>query len=60
MAAIHPWLLVPVLLAAAAGTAAAGGDPVPPPDTFAADVQPFLKQHCYDCHGPQKQKAGIR
>ena len=23
-------------------------------------LNPFLKQHCYDCHGPEKQKGDIR
>ena len=23
-------------------------------------LDPFLKQHCYDCHGPEKQKGDIR
>jgi len=29
-------------------------------DDFASVVQPFLKQHCFACHGPEKQKSGIR
>jgi hypothetical protein len=28
--------------------------------TFAGDVQPFLKQHCYACHGAEKQEASLR
>jgi mono/diheme cytochrome c family protein len=27
---------------------------------FATDVYPIFKAHCFDCHGPQKQKAGLR
>ncbi|HEY0872027.1 MAG TPA: ankyrin repeat domain-containing protein [Vicinamibacterales bacterium] len=27
---------------------------------FARDVQPILRQQCYDCHGPEKQKNGLR
>src|SRR5688500_5809686 len=27
---------------------------------FARDVQPILHAHCIDCHGPAKQKAGLR
>lgn len=30
------------------------------PDTFGDVVQPFLKEHCFGCHGPEKQKARIR
>ena len=29
-------------------------------DDFASVVQPFLKKHCFACHGPEKQKSGIR
>jgi len=41
-----------LLASLAARTAAA--------DDFATVVQPFLKKHCFDCHGPTKQKSGIR
>jgi hypothetical protein len=27
---------------------------------FVRDVRPILQKHCYDCHGPDKQKAGLR
>lgn len=27
---------------------------------FARDVQPILRQQCYSCHGPAKQKNGFR
>ncbi|HEV7609969.1 MAG TPA: ankyrin repeat domain-containing protein [Steroidobacteraceae bacterium] len=27
---------------------------------FAHDVQPLFKKHCYECHGPDKQKNGFR
>jgi hypothetical protein len=50
------WL--PVLLAgfwiAASSTLAA--DPV----DYLRDIRPILSQHCYSCHGPQKQKSGLR
>jgi len=32
---------------------------VPPPD-FAREVRPLLEQHCWKCHGPEKQKGGLR
>jgi mono/diheme cytochrome c family protein len=35
---------------------AAGGSGV----DFARDVQPILKENCVKCHGPEKQKGGIR
>src|SRR5207237_9763885 len=37
---------------------AAGGASVPP--DFDRDVRPILEQHCFKCHGPDKQKAGLR
>src|SRR5262245_2393890 len=37
--------------------AAAWGDE---PVDFARDVQPLLAKYCVDCHGPKKQKAGLR
>src|SRR5207237_15693 len=27
---------------------------------FATDIQPILRQHCVECHGPDKQRAGMR
>jgi ankyrin repeat protein len=27
---------------------------------FAKDVQPLFRENCVDCHGPAKQKAGLR
>jgi hypothetical protein len=31
----------------------------PAPD-FSSDVRPLLEQHCFKCHGPEKQKGGLR
>ena len=27
---------------------------------FVNDIQPVLRENCFDCHGPSKQKAGMR
>ena len=27
---------------------------------FAKDIQPIFAKNCYSCHGPEKQKAGLR
>ena len=29
-------------------------------DSFAADVEPILEEHCFQCHGPDKQKGDLR
>lgn len=38
--------------------------PLPPAATrrvdFSRDIQPLLSQHCYGCHGPDKQKGDLR
>lgn len=31
-----------------------------PPVDFDRDVKPILTAHCYKCHGPEKQKGGLR
>jgi len=38
------------------GTASFANDPV----GFAKVVQPFIKEHCVACHGPEKQKGHLR
>jgi len=45
-------VMVLVLLAARKGAAADA--------EFTRVVQPFLQQHCFDCHGAEKQKAQLR
>ena len=27
---------------------------------FAREIQPLLASRCYDCHGPEKAKGGLR
>lgn len=53
---------VPLLLAggfvAAAGGARAEDDPRAV--FFETRVRPVLAEHCYSCHGPEKQKGGLR
>jgi hypothetical protein len=36
--------------------AASAAEPV----DYLRDIKPVLTKHCYSCHGPQKQKAGLR
>ena len=48
-----------------AGRSARAEDAGPPVDPAAADffetkVRPVLAAHCWECHGPDKQKSGLR
>jgi mono/diheme cytochrome c family protein len=45
-------LVFSVLLAAASSQAA--------PVDFIKDVRPIFEEHCYSCHGAEKQKGGLR
>ena len=27
---------------------------------FVGDIRPIFESHCYSCHGPDKQKSGLR
>src|SRR5262245_6331576 len=31
-----------------------------PDDLFQRSVVPIMESHCYECHGPEKQKSGLR
>ena len=44
---------LPSLLLLITSTAAAAVD-------FARDVKPILEKRCFDCHGAEKQKGGLR
>ena len=35
-------------------------DGVAPSIAYEKDVQPIFAKHCYSCHGPEKQKSGLR
>jgi hypothetical protein len=30
------------------------------PPEFGKDIRPLLERHCFECHGPQAQEAGLR
>jgi mono/diheme cytochrome c family protein len=47
------WLSLSLALATGAGQAAEQVD-------YRRDIQPLLTRHCYECHGPDKQKSGLR
>ncbi len=44
------------------GASSFGVDEAAPPGTvdFARDIRPILVEHCYECHGPDEQQAGVR
>ena len=42
--------LVAIVLAKASGSAV----------DFPREIRPLLEQHCVKCHGPEKQKGGLR
>lgn len=59
---------VGILVAFALAAGAAGQDSQPQPTgqpaeaavDFAGDVKPILQERCFTCHGPEKQKNGLR
>jgi mono/diheme cytochrome c family protein len=59
-------LLSIIALPAAGATKRAGGDvsdlpePVKRPVKYFGDIHPVLVEHCISCHGPDKQKGGLR
>ena len=53
----HRASLAALLLAAALSPTASADEP---PVDFARDVRPILARACVGCHGPEKQKGGLR
>jgi ankyrin repeat protein len=52
-------LCITVLVAGLSTAITARGADKGAPD-FARDVLPIFKEHCYECHGPDKQRNGYR
>src|SRR5690349_2774559 len=57
VAANSVFFLVSLGLTVCAGRSAAQ---TPDKVDFANEVQPLLRENCFDCHGPSKQKADMR
>jgi len=58
---MSPRPLTYLLLLPLAGLAAAAPTPSPAQvEFFEKEVRPVLAEHCYSCHGPKKQKSGLR
>ena len=53
-------LVLAPLLAFAQPTLTLTALPAATPIDFARDIQPILAARCYDCHGAEKAKAGLR
>src|SRR5262245_46926600 len=60
-AAVAHALATAVLVLAADGAPAAGPTPAETAgvEFFEKRVRPVLAEHCYSCHGPKKQRAGL-
>jgi ankyrin repeat protein len=54
----YPGTICAILYACLLGKALAGQ--VPAKADFARDIQPILKDHCVECHGPSQQMRGLR
>ncbi len=60
MNAVRSFLPVSWLLATSIGIAAEAASPRLAGTHFEKAVQPFLRDHCLRCHGPEKQKGDFR
>jgi hypothetical protein len=53
------WALMPSSTGSAEAVLADAKPAPPPQPDFAKEIQPFFKQYCFDCHGPETQEAGL-
>lgn len=58
-AAFARFAAVALSFVGASATAADSSTP-PPKVEFARQIQPILVEHCFQCHGPDKQESGLR
>ena len=59
-AALGAFLFTAVYAAQQPASSAAHAAPGAARVDFVRDVRPILEQHCYECHGPDKQMNGFR
>src|SRR5258705_12044060 len=60
---LFPKLLLGAVLIFFAPRIALAGDDGPEPaklEFFEKKIRPLLAENCFKCHGPEKQKAGLR
>src|SRR5689334_12388124 len=57
---IRKLVLLSAVVGAAAGTGVSQEGAAKAAPDFVRDVLPLLKEHCWSCHGPAKQKGGLR
>lgn len=57
---VSPFRLLFMLLPALLDTSRAAEITGPGAEFFESKIRPVLASACYDCHGPEKQKAGLR
>ena len=55
-----PWTLFRIARSWAIAASLAASSSAAANDFFEARVRPVLVEHCQSCHGPEKQKAGLR
>src|SRR5438034_7845410 len=48
------------LLAGLVGLLCCGLTPAAEPIDYNRDIKPIFAKHCYACHGPDKQRSGLR
>ena len=53
-------LIRPPCLSLLLSLALCAGSLVAAPPDYSGQVKPILRQHCFSCHGPLKQEAGLR
>src|SRR5258705_9386605 len=57
---VKPVLVSAILLVVLVKGAAADSRPSSAATDFKRDIQPIFAERCYECHGPEKHKGGLR